>query len=248
MTKIWQLIRHGQPKILVLLCALTLAGAALSPDFLSPAFPQSRLAATALFQQAAALLPWLFAPAMWSLWHALGTIIVVAMLWLGATSSLPSLRLRQGGPVATLATGGVVTLALVGGQMGQTGLTEVGLLAAIALGALAAASSMIRDFIDIEGDRQAGLRTLPLMVGRESATFISMAAVTGAYLLALFLLLQRIGMQERILGLFGLTLGAHLHMLRQVGRDPDPATARRSGRYVTFLFLGVVVLYVGAQS
>jgi 1,4-dihydroxy-2-naphthoate octaprenyltransferase len=248
MRKIWRLMGQEQPRTLVLLCALTLAGAALSPDFLSPAFPQTRLSGSAVFQQAAAALPWLFTPAAWSLWHALGSMLVMAALWQGALYAFPSLRVRQGGPAASLKIGGAVSLSISGGLIGQTGATEVGLLAALALGILAAASSLVRDFFDIDADRQARLRTLPLLVGRDMAVSINMAAVTAAYLLAIFLLLQRIGMQERVLGLFGLTLGAHLHVLRQLGQDPSPTGARRAGRYVMLIFLGVTALYVAAQA
>jgi 4-hydroxybenzoate polyprenyltransferase len=248
MRKIWRLMGLEQPRTLVLLCALTLAGAALSPDFLSPAFPQTWLSGSAVVQQAAAALPWLFTPVLWSLWHALGSMLVVAVLWQGASSAFPSLRLRRSGPASSLQTGGAVTLLISGGLIGQTGATEVGLLAALALGVLAAASGMVRDFFDIEADRRAGLRTLPLLVGTDTAVSINMAAVTAAYLLAIFLLLQRIGMQERVLGLFGLTLGTHLHVLRLLGRDPSPTGARRAGGYVMLIFLGVTALYVAAQA
>lgn len=248
MTRIWCLIRHGQPRTLVLLCALTLTGAALSPDFLSPAFPQSRLGGTVLFQRAAGALPRLFSPPMWSLWHALGAAMTVGLLWVSAVYALPSLRQRQSGLMNSLTIGAGVTFAVAFGLFAQTGVTEVGLLAAVALGMLAAASSLVREFVDIDADRRAGLRTLPILFGRKTAITVNMAAVSTAYLLALFLLLQRIGMQERVLGLFGLPLGAHLHLLRQLGRAPDQADARRAVRWAELIYLGASVLYVGVQS
>lgn len=245
--QLWRLFGQAQARTLMLLCALTLAGAALSPDFLSPAFPRTTLSASAPFERAAAALPWLFSPAMWSLWHALGAVFAVALLWLTALYLFPSLRQRHGGLMNSLTIGTGVTFAMTGGLLCQTGLTEVGVLAAVALGVLAAASSLIREFRDIEGDRQAGLRTLPILLGIRRAVSLNMAAVVTAYLLAIFLLLQRIGMQERVLGLFGLPLGAHLHVLRQLGRNPAPANARSAMRWAELIYLVTAVLYVGAQ-
>ncbi|MDF2630117.1 MAG: hypothetical protein K0R39_3948 [Symbiobacteriaceae bacterium] len=248
MKMIWRQLGRERARILLLLCALTLAGAALSPDFLSPAFPSPGMTGTALVQWAAARVPWLFSPPVWSLWHALVTVLLVAFLWLGASYAYPSLRPRRSGPGASLANGAGVTLAMTAGLMGQTGVTEVGLLAATALGVLAAVTTLIGDFIYMDEDRAAGRLTLPLIVGTRTAVLINIAAVAAAYLLALFLLLQRIGMQERVLALFGLPVGAHLQVLRQLGQDPGPAQARKASRLVLIIFLVMTLLYVAAQA
>ncbi|HWI63920.1 MAG TPA: UbiA family prenyltransferase [Symbiobacteriaceae bacterium] len=314
MRKLLLLLELGKPRILVLMCGLTLAGAVLSPDFLSPAFPQTRLGGTALFRQLERVLPQAFSPPMWSLWHALGAALIVGLLWLGTalindiadrsvdaissperplpssrirpsealrwalgfqaiaflliliegsrhamtlallgaglgnTYSLPPFRLRQNGPVANLIIGGGVMLAMCGGMIAQTGVTEVGLFSAAALGLLAAAVSMIKDFKDIDGDRLAGIRTLPILVGVRTALAINMAVVVVAYLLALYLLLQTIGMQEKAIALFGLPLAANLYVLHRLRENHSQENARQAYRHAVIIFMGVTVLYVGAQA
>lgn len=314
MEKLRLLLELGKPRILLLMCALAVAGAVLSPDFLSPAFPETRLAGTALFRHLAAALPGAFAPAMWSLWHAVGAALVVGLLWLGTALihnvadraleaianperpvpgaqlrpseilrwalvlqaiafflillegsrqamtlaligaglgnaySLPPFRLRQHGPVSTLIVGGGAVMAVCGGLIAQTGVTEVGLLSALALGLLAAAIGMIREFQEMDADRVAGIATLPIRVGIRTAIAINMAAVVMAYLLALYLLINMIGMQEKVIALFGLPLAANLYVLHSLGANPTEENARRAYGHAVIIYMGVTVLYVGAQA
>lgn len=283
MAKLRLLVALGKPRIMLLMSGLALAGAALSPDFLSAAFPDPRLG-----------LP----PTAWSLVRATGAALVVALLWLGTALihtdseriapsqalrwglgaqavafllvliegsrhamtlallgaglgnaySLPAFRLRQSGPAAHLITGGGVVLALCGGMMSQTGVTEVGFLAALTLGLLAAAVSMIRDFGAPASDRPAGIRNLPALVGLRAAVYINMVLVTAAYLLALFALLHTTGMQETVIALFSLPMGANLHLLHRLLSDRSPAYARRAYGHTVIIFMFTTVLYVGAQA
>jgi len=283
MAKLRLLLELGKPRIMGLMCGLALAGATLSPDFLSPAFPETRLG---------------FAPAAWSLWRAVGAAVVVALLWLGTALihascprirpsealrwalgaqavaflliliegsrhamtlallgaglgnaySLPSFRLRQSGPVASLITGGGVVLTMCGGMLSQTGVTEVGLISSVTLGMLAAAISMVKDFQSIEGDRLAGYRTLPIWVGVRTAIYIHMAVVAAAYLLALFVLINTIGIQERVIALFALPLGANVYLLQRLLADHGEEAARRAYGHTIMIFMGVTVLYVGALA
>lgn len=314
MRKLRLLVELGKPRMMLLMCGLALAGAVLSPDFLSPGFPETRLSGLGLFRHLAGALPALFSPVMWSVWHALGAALIVGLLWLGTAVihevadrthdaiidparprpgspvqpsealrwalgaqalafvlvlaegsrhamtlallgaglgnaySLPPFRLRQSGVIAHLIIGGGATLAITGGLIGQTGVTEVGLMAAVALGLLAAAGSMVRDFRDIDEDRHDGVRTLPILVGYRTAIYINMAFVTAAYLLALFLLIHTIGMQEKVIALFGLPLAAHLHVLRRLLADDGQENARRAYRNAVIIYMGVTALYVGAQA
>jgi hypothetical protein len=81
--KVQLLLELGKPRIHLLMCLLTLSGSALSPNFLSPNFPPTRLGATLLFRWMAITFPTAFSPQMWSLAHALGAALVVGLA--GAT-------------------------------------------------------------------------------------------------------------------------------------------------------------------
>ncbi|HYF92729.1 MAG TPA: UbiA family prenyltransferase [Symbiobacteriaceae bacterium] len=303
MAKLRLLLAMGKPRILMLMCGLALAGAVLSPDFLSPAFPETRLGR--LLQSP---------PRIWSLAHAVGAALVVGLLWvgtaiiaeiadrsvnaigdpgrpapdcrmrptvalrwalgaqalafllvlaegsrqamtlaligagLGNAYSLPPLRFRGLGTAAHLIVGGGATLAITGGLIAQTGATEVGLLSAGALGVLAAAVSLIKEFQEPDADRAAGVRTLPILVGIRAAVYINMAAVVGAYLLALFLLIHTIGVHEKVIAVFFLPLGANLSVLHRLAADRSPETARRAYDHAVIIYMGVTALYVGAQA
>jgi 4-hydroxybenzoate polyprenyltransferase len=284
---LWKL---GRPRILGLMCGLALAGATLSPEFLSAAFPPPRLAAA---------VPIDLPPHLWSLCYALGAMLVTGLLWFGTALvnaaagdgeapelllrwglgaqaaafglifaagnrqalllslfgagvgnayALPRLRVRQSGVVGNLTTGGGVMLAMCGGMMAQTGVTQVGFFLALALGILAAAAAGVEDFCNVEGDRAEGLWTLPVLLGVRGAVYVNMAAVTGAYLLALALLVQTIGIQGAVIALFSLPLAANLYVLSGLIREPGHAYARKAYRLTVMIFVGVTALYVGAQA
>lgn len=308
------LLELGKPRVLALMCLLTLAGAALSPHFLSPDFPQTRLGGTALFLWLKGLFPRAFSPPMWSLAHALGAALVVGLLWLGTALindlsdrsidrisspdrplpsgrvsprqalrwalgcqaaalllirlegarsallmalagaaigiaySLPPVRLRRSGLAANLTIGVGVAMAMVGGMMAQGPVPEIGVLSAFALGLLAAAASLVKDFKDIDGDRAEGVRTLPVLLGVRGAALVNLAAVLAAYLLALGLLVQHTGIRsEIILPMLGLC-AANLAVLERFLHNPDRGYAARAYRWALALFTGVTLLYVGAQS
>jgi 4-hydroxybenzoate polyprenyltransferase len=74
MTK-WRLLwRLGRPWGMGLCAFVAGLGSALSPLFLSPDFPPTRLAG---------VLPTVFSPRAWSLWHALGAALVAGLIWSG---------------------------------------------------------------------------------------------------------------------------------------------------------------------
>ncbi len=299
------LLELGKPRVLALMCLLTLAGALLSPHFLSPDFPTTRLGGTALFRWLEGLFPRAFSPPMWSLAHALGAALVVALLWLGTALvndlsdqaldhisspdrplpsgrvsprtvlcaavvaqavalglilmegtrealltaltgsalgnaySLPPLRLRRSGVTANLVIGVGVTMAMIGGMMAQGPVPARGALSALALGLLAAAVSMVKDFKDVDGDRAHGVRTLPVVLGVRAAALLNMAAVAAAYLLVLCL-------SAPLATLF--LAGLNLAILYGFLRNPGQAYARRAYRWTLLIFMGVTVLYVGAQA
>lgn len=305
MQRIRLLLELGKPRILALMCLLTLAGAALSPRFLAPDFPPTRLSR---------LLPGRFPPALWSLAHAVGAVLVVGLLWLGTALindladravdaianperplptrrirpeavlrwalglqtvafllvlaegtrtdlllcllgaglgnaySLPPLRLRRSGIAANMIIGGGVVLAMTGGMLAQGAVTRVGLLSAAALGILAATVSMVKDFKDCHGDRQEGIHTLPVLLGTRAAALANMALVAAAYLLATFLLIQHIGVQVPVITLMAALGAVNLHLLAGFLGSPGPGYARKAYRRAVFVFMGVTLLYVGAQA
>lgn len=313
MGRVLLLLEMGKPRILLLMSMLSLAGAVLSPHFLSPTFPETRLARMALFTGLAGLFPGASSPPLWSLAHALGAALVVALLWLGTALindladlgvdaisnpnrplpsgriapgealrwalgaqaaalfltavegslgalllaltgtvlghaySLPPLRLRRSGVMANGIIGAGVVMAMTGGMMAQGPASEVGLMTAGALGLLAAAASMVKDFKDLDGDRAAGVRTLPVLVGVRRAAWINIGAVLTSYLLLLILLANRVGLQPRILGVLAALGGLNLALLTGLLLDPSPAYARSAYRGAILIFMGVTALYVGAQ-
>lgn len=73
----------AKPRVMALLCLLALAGAAASPGFLAADFRPGPLAATPLFRWLEHQAPAAFSPPLWSLAHALGAMLAVALLWAG---------------------------------------------------------------------------------------------------------------------------------------------------------------------
>lgn len=126
------LLALGRPKLMAAMCGLTVAGCALSPHFLSPGFPETRLAR---------MLPGLLPPVGWSMLYAFGAALVTALLWLGtaliryvADGSWPpgnrlspqvvlywALGLQAAGFTLVLAAGtrGALLLALIGAGLGN---------------------------------------------------------------------------------------------------------------------------------
>lgn len=313
MRKVLLLLEMGKPRVLLLMAMLALAGAALSPHFLSPSFPETRLSRTALFTWLAERVPGAFTPPLWSLAHALGAALVVGLLWIGTALindlsdlgldtvsdparplpsrrisqgealrwalgaqgvallliavegslpalllamvgaalghaySVPPMRLRRSGVMANGIIGVGVAMALTGGMLAQGPATEVGMMTAGALGLLAAAASMVKDFKDLEGDRAAGVRTLPVLIGVRRATWVNIGAVVPAYLILLLLLAHRVGIQPRILGALAGLAGLNLALLAGLLLNPSPAYARSAYRRAILIFMGVTLLYVGAQ-
>lgn len=296
----------AKPRVLALMCLLTLAGATLSPAFLAPDFPPTPLGRRWPFLWLGLRYPELFQPVMWSLAHALGAAVVVGLLWvgvalvndlsdgvidrlsnpgrplvservrrgtvtiwavgslvialglvavegsdlalwavvaaiaLGLAYSLPPLRLRTNGVVANAIIGLGVGGALLGGMMAQGTIPAQGLVSAGSLGWLAAAASMVKDFKDVDGDRAGGVRTLPVVLGLRRAVLVNLAVVGVGYLP----LFATVG--SWLAGaMVAAALAANLVLLSRLLRDPG--AARVAYRQAILLFMGVTVLYVGAQ-
>ncbi len=304
--RLWLLLALGQPGGLLLLVLMTVAGATLSPHFLSPDFPLTGVSKV--------LGERIFRPPVWSLVYAGGGGVITAMLWLGASlirtmsvqlqdpaalyqekevgetpgparllrwalwlqcaasllvlaagsrpalllclmgaalgnaCSLPPLRLAESGLPRYFVAGGGIVLAMTGGMLGQGRITQVGLLTALALGLLAAATVVIMDFRDAAEGRRLGRTALPRLLGPRTAVRAQMAALTVAYLAAAFLLMQTIGIRRQVLaGLLGL-MAAHLGLIAVLLVRPGEGYIRTAERWSIVIYVGVAALYVGAQA
>jgi|GEM_PF-2325463 len=156
--------------------------------------------------------------------------------------------LARYGPIHAFAAGGGAVLFMSGGLMAQGGITQVGLLAACALGLVATALAPIRDFIDPEGDRQQGMLTFLELLGPRTAALAGLGAVFVSYAVATLLLVQAIGIQERVLALLALPLSGHLYQMSKLLSSPQSSTAHRAHNQSVLIYLGLVFLYVGAQA
>ncbi len=184
------------------------------------------------------------------LWMGSRQAIMLALVGaaLGNAYSMPPIRLRRSGLLANLVIGVGVAMAVVGGMLAQGAPSEVGLLSAAVLGLLAAASSMVKDFKDIDGDRRSGITTLPAVLGIQTAAIINMAVVSVAYLAIGGLLIHRIGLKHVILSSFAALAMANLGVLAGFLGPPRPGYALLAYRWVLVIFMGVTVLYVGVQA
>jgi chlorophyll synthase len=128
---------------------------------------------------------YLFASLLAYLHSRLFTLLVLPAVFLGFQYSAPPLRLRRWGIVAALVVGIGITLAFLGGSASQHSISSEGIVVAVLLGALAFASSSVKDFRDMEGDKQAGICTLPIVLGYEKAVKLILLGMGAVYFLML---------------------------------------------------------------
>lgn len=174
----------------------------------------------------------------------LATILVTGGGLLGSAYSLPPLRLRNDGITANLVIGAGVFMAVIGGSVAQFSVTVDTLVTAGVLGVLSFAASMVKDFKDVEGDAAAGVRTLPVLVGHAAAVRINTALVASAYGGAVAIIASISGWAAILVGLLGCV---NIGIVSRLQSDTSSAYRQKAYRMVLLLFMGVTVLYVGAQ-
>ena len=108
-------------------------------------------------------------------------LIAGIFIFLGFQYSAPPLRLRRWGLCGSWIIGAGIFGAFLGGCAAQFCVTLRGLIAAILLGLLATTASSVKDYKDIEGDREAGIKTLPIIYGYERSIRINVLALSISY-------------------------------------------------------------------
>lgn len=238
MQKAIALLKMAKPRTILLLSLLTLTGAAYSPNFLSPSFPETVLAklfdaspsiaslanaalaavvvtlvwsATAMLNdcydveidrvsnpsraivsgvlrreeviRVAALLYVLALIIVFTLGDAISKAIIALAVVLGVQYSAPPLRLRRSGVAAMLVIGCGVALAFLGGSLSQYRISSEALEIAFLFGFFAFNAALLKDFKDVEGDRRAGVKTLPVILGHKRASRLALLGIALSYAL-----------------------------------------------------------------
>lgn len=108
-------------------------------------------------------------------------ILVILLIFVGLEYSAPPLRLRRWGLVATSIIGVGVFGTVLSGSAFQYSISLEVIIIAITLGALAAAVSSVKDYKDIDGDREAGIKTWPIVYGYDQSVKMNMKIVGICY-------------------------------------------------------------------
>ena len=173
-------------------------------------------------------------------------LIVFSFVFLGFQYSAPPLRLRRWGFAATSIIGFGITAAFIGGSASQYSVSHEVIVVAIILGVLASTTSAVKDFKDIEGDSETGIRTLPVIFGYEPAIKIIMVGIAISYGLAL--LPYFLGYFPFFIVPLILMIGvANLIFMRALKRKRDVAFRRKTYIYCFLCYFMVVLVYVVAK-
>lgn len=115
-------------------------------------------------------------------------LILGALIAVGIAYSHPAVRLKGKAPWVNATLGVVMFLVFLEGASvgGQIGVRVV--LAAALLGYCAAVVSVVKDFKDVEGDLEAGIKTLPAELGRRKGAKYLAISSTHIYVLVSLLL------------------------------------------------------------
>ena len=173
-------------------------------------------------------------------------LLVISFVFLGFQYSAPPFRLRRWGVIATSIIGIGITAAFIGGSASQYSISQEGIVVAIILGILASTISAVKDFKDIEGDQKAGIKTLPIIAGYESAIKIMMVTIALSYILALLPIFM--GFFPPVMALFILLTGAaNLLFMNALKNKRDVEFRRKTYIYCFMCYFLVVFIYVFAK-
>jgi chlorophyll synthase len=197
-------------------------------------------------------------PGQWGLWIAI-TWTVVSMLWaaalgpwvLGAASvgmaiawiySAPPLRLKQSGwwgPAAcALSYEGITWFTGAAVMLGALPRAEILIMAVLySLGAHGIMT--LNDFKAIEGDRQTGVRSLPVQLGVDKAARLACAVMLAPQVIVIGLLVA----WGQPLHAFGVAscLFVQLHLMSRLVTDPRKLAPWFNGTGVLLYVLGMLV-------
>jgi 4-hydroxybenzoate polyprenyltransferase/Tfp pilus assembly protein PilF len=116
--------------------------------------------------------------------HTMALLLVLAYDAVGLLYSAPPFRLRRFFPLATLLLAGCSVLAMLAGfsvLAGPDALLFFPRRAVVLLVIAFMTAFHFKDMKDIEGDRAAGIRTLPVLLGRPRARWVVAALMLAAY-------------------------------------------------------------------
>lgn len=117
-------------------------------------------------------------------------VLMIAGLLLGAAYSVPPLKLKKNVWLSAPAVGlGYACMSWVAGHMIFADLTWRSLFMSVINGGIATGLIFLNDIKSVEGDRQHGLKSLPVMMGERPALLVAFAFINGSELALMILAL-----------------------------------------------------------
>lgn len=113
-------------------------------------------------------------------------ILVILFISVGFMYSAPPLRFRREGVAATSIIGAGIFAAFLGGSASQYSISLEAITVAFVLGILASVASSIKDYKDIDGDKEAGIKTLPIIYGYDRSIKMNKIAIVFGYSFSMF--------------------------------------------------------------
>lgn len=111
--------------------------------------------------------------------------LVMLFVFLGFSYSANPLRFRRSGVLGSFIIGAAGVLAFIGGSAAQYAISQEGILIAVVMGVLILATTIVKDFKDFEGDKKAGIKTIPIVLGYDLALRVMVVSVAASYVVAM---------------------------------------------------------------
>jgi chlorophyll synthase len=185
--------------------------------------PERPTAANLLAPSAIAIVALALAAAALAVAFALGTtvgLIALAGLALALAYSAPPLRLkaRNGWLAGAACAGSYEGLSWLAGTAAFGGITRGGIVLALLFSAGAHGLMTLNDFKSVRGDRELGLRSLPVMLGERRALMVALVGINLFQALAMAYVLAHGAWMEAVA--MNLLLLVQLPMQQKLSRDP----------------------------
>jgi 4-hydroxybenzoate polyprenyltransferase len=177
---------------------------------------------------------------------AVSKILAILFILIGLEYSAPPLRLRRWGLAATSVIGAGVFGAFLGGSASQYALSYEVIIMAIVLGALAAAASSVKDYKDIEGDTEAGVKTWPIIYGYDQSIKMNMILLGLCYAFSLLpYVLGYLALSS--LPLILLIAFVNLKLINNLKIKRDLSSKRKIYVYCLMCYFAVVFIFAIAK-
>jgi len=168
---------------------------------------------------------------------AYAVIVAVFLTLLGMQYSAPPLRLRKNGIAGMSVIGVGVSLVFIFGSVSQHHLSSETFELAAIFGFFAFNISLIKDFKDTEGDKRAGIATLPVVLGYERAAALAMPMIAVSYLLLIATVHHMQAMAVLTLAAVTNVVAVHGLRTRMVRPGAAYAVTRLCGALVILCFI-----------